>query len=38
MAKVECELMTQDAIDVEIGGGLGAILQAKSVEITENGL
>lgn len=37
MAKVECELMTQDAIDVEIGGCLGAILQKKSVEITENG-
>ena len=37
MAKVECELITQDAIDVEIGGGLGAVLQAKSVEITENG-
>lgn len=37
MAKVECELMTQDAIDVEIGGGLAAILQKKSVEITENG-
>ena len=37
MAKVECELMTQDAIDVEIGVGLGAILQEKSVEITENG-
>ena len=36
MAKVECELMTQDAIDVEIGGK-GVILQAKSVEITENG-
>ena len=37
MAKVECELVTQDAIDVEIGSGLGAVLQAKSVEITENG-
>ena len=37
MAKVECELITQDAIDVEIGSGLGAVLQVKSVEITENG-
>lgn len=37
MTKVECELITQDAIDVEIGGGLGAILQAKRVDITENG-
>ena len=37
MAKVECELITQDAIDVEIGAGLGAVLQVKSVEITENG-
>lgn len=37
MAKVECELITQDAIDVEIGGGLGSVLQFKSVEITENG-
>ena len=37
MAKVECELITQDAIDVEIGGGLGPVLQVKSVEITENG-
>ena len=37
MAKVECELITQDAIDVEIGGGLGALFQEKSVEITENG-
>ena len=37
MAKVECELITQDAIDVEISGGLGAVLQVKSVEITENG-
>ena len=36
MAKVECELMTQDAIDVEIGGK-GVVLQAKSVEITANG-
>ena len=38
MAKVECELITQDAIDVEISSvGLGAVLQVKSVEITENG-
>ena len=37
MAKVECELITQDAIDVEIGAGLGAVLQGKIVEITENG-
>ena len=37
MAKVECELVTQDAIDVEIGSGLGAVLQGKIVEITENG-
>ena len=47
MTKVECELMTQDAIDVEvtqdalldveIGGSAGVLLQAKSVEITENG-
>ena len=36
MAKVECELMTQDAIDVEIAGR-GTLLQAKSVDITENG-
>ena len=37
MAKVECELITQDAIDVEIGGSVGVLLQAKRVEITENG-
>lgn len=37
MANVECELMTQDVIDVEIGSGLGAILQVKSVDITDNG-
>ena len=37
MAKVECELITQDAIDVEIGAGLGAVLQGKIVEIKENG-
>ena len=37
MAKVECELITQDAIDVEIGGSAGVLLQVKSVEITENG-
>ena len=37
MAKVECELITQDAIDVEIGAGLGAVLQVKSVEINANG-
>ena len=37
MAKVECELITQDAIDVEIGAGLGAVLQGKIVDITENG-
>ena len=37
MAKVECELVTQDAIDVEIGGSAGVLLQAKSVEVTENG-
>ena len=37
MAKVECELITQDAIDVEIGSGLGAVWQVKSVDITENG-
>ena len=37
MAKVECELMTQDAIDVEIGGSAGVLLQAKSVDVTENG-
>ena len=37
MAKVECELVTQDAIDMEIGSGLGTVLQVKSVEITENG-
>lgn len=37
MAKVECELITQDAIDVEIGGSAGVLLQAKSVDITENG-
>ena len=36
MAKVECELITQDAIDVEIAGK-GAVLQAKSVDVTENG-
>ena len=37
MAKVECELITQDAIDVEIGGSAGVLLQAKSVEVTANG-
>ena len=37
MAKVECELVTQDAIDVEIGTGLGAVLQRKIVEITASG-
>ena len=37
MAKVECELITQDAIDVEIGGSAGVLLQKKSVEVTENG-
>lgn len=37
MAKVECELIAQDVIDVEIGGSAGVLLQAKSVEITENG-
>ena len=37
MAKVECELITQDAIDVEIDGSAGVLLQAKSVDITENG-
>ena len=37
MANVECELVTQDAIDVEIVGSAGVLLQAKSVEITENG-
>ena len=37
MAKVECELITQDAIDVEIGGSAGVLLQKKSVEVTANG-
>lgn len=37
MAKVECELITQDAIDVEIGGSAGVLLQKKSVDITANG-
>ena len=37
MAKVECELITQDAIDVEIGGSAGVMLQSKSVEVTANG-
>ncbi len=32
MAKVECELMTQDAIDVEIAGK-GVVLQDKSVDV-----
>ena len=29
--------VTQDTLDVEIGGSAGVLLQAKSVEITENG-
>ena len=40
----ECELqntldveVTQDTLDVEIGGSAGVLLQAKSVEITANG-
>lgn len=45
MAKFECELsntldveVSQDALlDVEIGGIAGVLLQAKSVEVTENG-
>lgn len=36
MAKVECELITQDAIDVEIGGA-GVVLQDKSVDVEYNG-
>ena len=36
MAKVECELMTQDAIDVEIAGR-GTLLQEKSVDVEHNG-
>lgn len=36
MAKVECELITQDAIDVEIAGK-GVILQDKSVDVEYNG-
>ena len=36
MAKVECELMTQDAIDVEIAGN-GTVLQDKSVDVDYNG-
>ena len=36
MAKVECELMTQDAIDVEIDGA-GVVLQDKSVDVEYNG-
>lgn len=37
MAKVECELITQDAIDVEISEGVCHLLPEKRVEITENG-
>ena len=40
----ECELqneldveVTQDTLDVEIGGSAGVLLQAKSVEVTANG-
>ena len=40
----ECELqntldveVTQDTLDVEIGGSAGVLLQAKSVDVTENG-
>ena len=36
MAKVECELITQDAIDVEIAGR-GTLLQEKSVDVEYNG-
>ena len=36
MAKVECELITQDAIDVEIAGR-GTLLQEKSVDVEHNG-
>lgn len=36
MAKVECELMTQDAIDVEIAGR-GTLLQDKSMDVEHNG-
>ena len=36
MAKVECELITQDAIDVEISGR-GTLLQDKSVDVEYNG-
>ncbi len=37
MAKVECELITQDVIDVEIAEGVCHLLPEKRVEITENG-
>ena len=37
MAKVECELITQDVIDVEISEGVLHLLPEKRVEITENG-
>ena len=37
MAKVECELIAQDAIDVEIAEGVCHLLPEKRVEITENG-
>ena len=37
MAKVECELITQDVIDVEITEGVCHLLPEKRVEITENG-
>ena len=36
MAKVECELITQDTIDVEIAGS-GTLLQEKSVDVEYNG-
>ena len=36
MAKVECELITQDAIDVEIAGR-GTLLQDKIVDVEYNG-
>ena len=35
MAKVECELITQDVIDVEIAEGVCHLLPEKRVEITE---
>ena len=36
MAKVECELITQDAIDVEIVGRV-TVLQEKRVDVEYNG-